>query len=230
MQLRPRPGSCLGQPHRHNFSAIFIATVILATIALPQYVFSNGNLDSLVQNALKVSLIHLEQSVAEVSDTALFPTYGTPQLGWKLKKSDDWTSGFYPGCLWYAYEFSGDPRFERWARQWTDSVEREKSNPETHDLGFKSMCSFGNGLQLGKGPAYRNYREIMLSAADMLAKRYDPILGCLQSNWDVVSMEKSFPVLIDIMMNLELLFWVSENGGPCLVCRPRTQACGHDMS
>jgi hypothetical protein len=214
MQFRPRSGLRFGQPHRPNSFAMFIATVFHATIVLSQPAFSSGNLDSLVQNALNVSLAHLEQSVAEVSDTALFPTYGTPQLAWKLKKSDDWTSGFYPGCLWYAYEFSGDPRFERWARQWTASVEREKSNPETHDLGFKFMCSFGNGLRLGKGPAYVKYREIMVSAANTLAKRYDPTIGCLQSNWDVVSMEKSFPVLIDIMMNLELLFWASENGGP----------------
>ena len=214
MQLRPRSGSRAGQPQRQNLVGIFITIVILAALALSQRAFSNEHLDSLVQNAVKVSLIHLERSIAEVNDTALFPTYATPQLAWKLKGSDDWTSGFYPGCLWYAFEISGDPRFARWARQWTASLEREKSNLETHDLGFKFICSFSNGLRLGEGPAFGKYREIMVAAASTLARRYDPTVGCLQSNWDRASMENSFPVLIDIMMNLELLFWASENGGP----------------
>jgi len=214
MRLRSRSRSRYEQPHGHTTFAILIAAVLLATSARSQPAFSSGHLDSLVDNALKVSLIHLEQSIAEVNDTALYPTYATPQLAWKLKRSDDWTSGFYPGCLWYAYEISGDPRFERWASQWTASIEREKSNLETHDLGFRFMCSFGNGLRLGKGPAYGNYREIMLNAATTLAKRYNPTIGCLQSNWDMVKMENAFPVVIDIMMNLEILFWASQNGGP----------------
>jgi len=71
-----------------------------------------------------------------VGDPALYPTYGTPQLKWQLKSSADWTSGFYPGCLWYACEISRDRRFEGWARQWTPRSSKEKLNPDTHDLGF----------------------------------------------------------------------------------------------
>jgi unsaturated chondroitin disaccharide hydrolase len=76
------------------------------------------------------------------------------------------------------------------------------------------MCSFGNGLRLGKGPAYDRYREIMLRAAGTLAKRYSPKVGCLSSNWDRNPAGSSYPVIIDIMMNLELLFWASSHGGP----------------
>jgi unsaturated chondroitin disaccharide hydrolase len=149
-----------------------------------------------------------------VRDTTLFPAYGTKELKWQLKGRDDWTSGFYPGCLWYAYELSGDQRFELRARQWTASLEPEDVNPETHDLGFKFMCSFGNGLRLDKGLAYNRYREIILKAAGTLAKRYSPMAGCLSSNWDRNPAGNSYPVIIDIMMNLELLFWASNNGGP----------------
>jgi unsaturated chondroitin disaccharide hydrolase len=188
--------------------------MISMVLALPPSSFCGGRLDSLVNNALKVSLVHLERSINEVRDAALYPTYGTPQLRWKLRKSDDWTSGFYPGCLWYAYEISSNPRFEQWARQWTASLEREKVNPQTHDLGFKFMCSFGNGLRLGKGSAYGNYREIMLTAASTLARRFNLKVGCLESNWDTATIENSFPVIIDVMMNLELLFWASQHGGP----------------
>jgi len=190
------------------------ATMIFLTFMLSQRVFSGQHLDSLVNNAVNVSLAHLERSVGEVGDPAMFPTYGTPQLKWKLDTSGQWTSGFYPGCLWHAYEISNDHRFERWARQWTGTLEHEKYNTETHDLGFKFMYTFGNGLRLGKGQAYDKYREILLSAAKTLSQRYDPKIGCLRSNWDKLTIENSYPVIIDIMMNLELLFWASQNGGP----------------
>ena len=192
--------------------AVICATAILFTLS--QQAFSSGHLDSLANNAVKVSIDHLEKSVDEVRDTTLFPTYATPQLTWKLIKADDWTSGFYPGCLWYAFEMSKDPQFEHWARQWTASLENEKINGETHDLGFKFMCAFGNGLRMGKGPVYSKYQDIILTAANTLSKLYNPKLGCLRSNWDKLTIENSFPVIIDIMMNLELLFWASENGGP----------------
>lgn len=197
---------------RRTPSLVICAAIVL--FALLQQVSCGGRLDSLVNEAVKVSLDHLENSITEVRDTTLYPTFATPQLTWKLRRSDDWTSGFYPGCLWYAFEISKDPRFELWARQWTSSIENEKFNRDTHDLGFKFMCTFGNGLRLGNGPAYSRYKDIMLSAADMLAQRYSPKIGCLESNWDKVTIENSFPVIIDIMMNLELLFWASENGGP----------------
>ena len=122
--------------HRDKSSAAFMATFSVLILALSPPVFAGGRLDSLAANALKLLLVHLERSIGEVGDTTLYPTYATPQLRWKLKKSDEWTSGFYPGCLWYAFELSNEARFERWARQWTAALEHEKVNPETHDLGF----------------------------------------------------------------------------------------------
>jgi len=194
--------------------SIVAAVIFFPTIIFPQKVCAGeSKLDSLVNRAIKISLIHLGKSVEEVNDTTLFPTYGTKQLKWKLKPSGDWTSGFYPGCLWYAFELSKNPKFEKWARQWTSSIEREKNNSETHDLGFRFMCSLGNGLRLGDGKENDEYKNILLTAANTLSKRYSPVVGCLSSNWDLHGTENSFPVIIDIMMNLDLLFWASENGG-----------------
>jgi unsaturated chondroitin disaccharide hydrolase len=175
---------------------------------------AGGQLDVLVDDAIRVSLIRLERSVREVGGPTLYPTYGTPQLKWQLKSSADWTSGFYPGCLWYAWELSGDRRFEGWARQWTAAIEHEKLNPDSHDLGLRFMCSFGNGLRLGRGPEYNRYKEVVITAAATLARRYNPRVGCLSSNWDLVKDKRAFPVVVDIMMNLEILFWAAENGGP----------------
>jgi unsaturated chondroitin disaccharide hydrolase len=151
--MKPDQGCLSRRGYRSYLITTIGVTAILLTFTSSQPLFSGERLDSLVNNALRVSLVHLEKSIDEVRDTSLFPTYGTPELKWRLGKADEWTSGFYPGCLWYAYEISHDLRFEGWARQWTNSLEVEKLNAQTHDLGFKFMCSFGNGFRLGKGPA-----------------------------------------------------------------------------
>lgn len=176
--------------------------------------YAGQPLDSLVNNAVKISLNHLENSVKEVRDTTLFPTYGTKDLKWQLKSADDWTSGFYPGCFWYAYKLSGDQRFEHWAKQWTSSLEEQKYNSQSHDLGFKFICSYANGLKFDSSLEESNYKSIILTAASTLSKRYSPIVKCLSSDWDLKPIKDSYPVIIDIMMNLKLLFWASEHGGP----------------
>lgn len=188
----------------------FVATYLILSVP---FTFAGNKLDSLINNAIKISLIHLANSVKEVGDTSLYPTYGTKDLKWQLKTSGDWTAGFYPGCFWYAYKLSGDQRFENWAKQWTASLAEEKNDTTTHDLGFKFMCSFGNGIKFDKTLANKGYKKIILQAANTLAKRYNPKIKCLSSNWDMKPVKNSFPVIIDIMMNLELLFWASENGG-----------------
>jgi len=192
-----------------------ILPVCLAALSMVSVRSYCGNrLDSLASNALTVAVRHLERSVSEVGDSTLFPTHATSGLKWKLRKADDWTAGFYGGCLWYAYEASKDPRFAVWARRWTESLEKQKDNPATHDLGFKMFCSYGNGLRLMGAAAPKEYRDILLESALTLSRRYSPVTGCLSSNWDRVNDENSFPMIIDIMMNLELLLWASENGGP----------------
>jgi unsaturated chondroitin disaccharide hydrolase len=196
-----------GELHRHLAAALLL-------LAPAARVRAGSDLDVLVDQAVKTSLVRLERSVREVGDPALYPTYGTPQLRWQLKSSADWTSGFYPGCLWYAYEFSRDPRFAGWARQWTAGIEKEKANPDTHDLGFRFMCSFGHALRLDPGPDDERRRQVMLAAAATLAGRFNPRVGCLVSNWDLHPTGNSVPVIVDIMMNLDLLFWAAEHGGP----------------
>jgi len=116
--------------------------------------------------------------------------------------SRDWTSAFFPGVLWYLYEFTGDKNWETQARKLTAGLEIEKLNEKTHDVGFKIYCSFGNGYRLTKDP---KYREIIIQAAKTLSTRFNPIVGSIRS-WDHSRDKWGFPVIIDNMMNLELLF------------------------
>jgi len=119
-----------------------------------------------------------------------------------------WTSGFYPGCLWYLYEYSEDKKIEDDARMITARVEREKFTTNNHDVGFILYCSFGNGLRL---TGEESYNEVLLTGAKSLSTRFRQNLGCIQS-WGSRK-EWQCPVIIDNMMNLELLMWAFKKSG-----------------
>jgi unsaturated chondroitin disaccharide hydrolase len=175
---------------------------------------ASADLDRLVGRATEVSLQRLERSTREAGTPDKYPTYGTKDLRWQLRSSADWTSGFYPGCLWFAYELGGDARFAAWARDWTAGIEHEKTNRDTHDLGFRFMCTYGQALRLEPGVDQAAREAVLHEAARTLGARFNPRIGALSSNWDQNPPAGSFPVVIDIMMNLELLLWSAEHGGP----------------
>ena len=123
--------------------------------------------------------------------------------------SRDWTSGFFPGMLWFMYEFTCDDFWLDKAKEHTAHIEREKTNAGTHDMGFKIYCSFGNGYRI---TGDESYPEIMIESARTLISRFDETIGCIRS-WDFGRDRWEFPVIIDNMMNLELLFWASKETG-----------------
>lgn len=123
--------------------------------------------------------------------------------------SKDWTSGFFPGILWMMYELEGDNFWKESALQFTLPLEQEKMNGRTHDMGFKMYCSFGKAWHQTENP---EYREILIQSAKTLSKRFQPQIGCIRS-WDHNTDKWDFPVIIDNMMNLELLFWAAKETG-----------------
>lgn len=119
-----------------------------------------------------------------------------------LVSSKDWTSGFFPGNLWYLYELTKDEKRKAEAEQFTAKIEKEKYNGNTHDMGFKIYCSFGNGHRL---TGRQDYKEVIIQSAKTLITRFNPTVGAIRS-WDHNSDKWDFPVIIDNMLNLELLF------------------------
>jgi hypothetical protein len=106
------------------------------------------------------------------------------------------------------YELKGDSSFRAFAQRWTAGLEAQQFNTRTHDVGFIIFCSYGNAHRLT--PEEQN-KQVLLQAAASLSTRFNPIVGCIRS-WD--GTDWSYPVIIDNMMNLELLFWATKNGGP----------------
>lgn len=132
----------------------------------------------------------------------------------KFIKYSDWTSGFFPGSMWYMYELTGDPKWLPVAQEQTQAIDSAKYLTWHHDIGFIIECSFGNGLRLSGNKAYE---EVIVTAAQSLSTRFRPVAGIIQS-WDVTGgwqAERGWecPVIVDNMMNLELLFHATALSG-----------------
>ncbi len=119
----------------------------------------------------------------------------------------DWTSGFFPGSLWLGYELTGDGRLRDAAAEYTNELYPVSEYAGTHDLGFMIGCSYGNALRLSPADSIPS---VIVRTADNLASRFDSRIGVIRS-WDFGPWH--FPVIIDNMMNLELLFEASKISG-----------------
>ncbi len=147
--------------------------------------------------------------LADHPDTSKTIHSAKPDGTYRDLPSSWWCSGFFPGSLWYLYEKTKDVKWEKSARLWTAAVEKEQYNKGTHDLGFMMFDSFGNELRLTKDP---HAKKVLIQSAKSLASRFDPKVGLIKS-WNSFKGGFTYPVIIDNMMNLELLFWASRETG-----------------
>ena len=118
-------------------------------------------------------------------------------------ESKSWTSGFYPGSLWYTYLYTGNEEIKALAEKNTEKLYIETQIVRSHDIGFMVNCSYGNAYRI---TGDEKYREPFINAAHLLATRFNPTVG-LTLSWNVTPKRKHwrYPVIIDNMMNLELL-------------------------
>jgi len=131
-----------------------------------------------------------------------YPIFTNSTKKWVLTTSTSWTSGFYPGALWYGYKLSGNTQLKSMAEQFTQGLFEEQYTTSHHDVGFMIFNSYGLGYKITGNESYKN---VILQAAKSLSTRYNENVGCIQS-WN-----GEYQVIIDNMMNLELLFWASKN-------------------
>lgn len=150
-----------------------------------------------------------ERMLKDHPDTSTTVHSAKPDGTYRNLPSSWWCSGFFPGGLWYLFEQTKHPKWEQAARLWDAAVEKEQYNKGTHDLGFMMYCSFGNALRLTKDP---KAKAVLIQSAKSLSTRFDPNIGLIKS-WNAFKGGYKYPVIIDNMMNLELLFWASKVTG-----------------
>ncbi|WP_245949379.1 glycoside hydrolase family 88 protein [Echinicola strongylocentroti] len=167
-----------------------------------------------VDAQLDYCLAQAEKTLQMIPEDSVFPrTINKGETAWRYVPVEDWTSGFWPGTLWYLYEYAQTDQWKAAADKYTRFLTPLSQRPPLdHDIGFQVYCSFGNGYRLTGEP---DYKQAILGAAEQLTTLYNPNVGTILS-WprDVPNMEwPQHNTIMDNMMNLELLLWSADNGG-----------------
>ncbi|MDQ8005872.1 MAG: glycoside hydrolase family 88 protein [Pedobacter sp.] len=185
----------------------------LAIIFITPFFFcfkSDGNPNTLLEKVFDVAKTQYSKMLEKSTDLSQYPRTTTANGETKYVPISDWTGGFWPGSLWYVYEYTKDEQWRSAAEKWTASLEKNQFNTSHHDIGFMMFDSYGNGYRITKNEAYL---PVLVQSAKSLITRYSPTVGAIQS-WNKRKSNDGktdweFPVIIDNMMNLELLFFVS---------------------
>ena len=165
------------------------------------------------------------RSLSKATPPDQYPEYTSPTgQEYIYSSAEFWTSGFFPGCLALLHQRQRNwsPRnlqqphplkLQHAIKWWTEPLHSQAQRKDTHDLGFMIQPWAQLGWQLDGD---RKCLESCIAAARSLASRFDPAVGCIRS-WDTcvtrrysfLDPSKNFLVIIDNMMNLDLLYYVS---------------------
>ncbi|MFW5773984.1 MAG: glycoside hydrolase family 88 protein [Tangfeifania sp.] len=177
-------------------AAFFLSSCVGNKSGMPEF----SELTEQLGSQLKVLVDHTPSEKVPRS-------YPDEDGGYWMVGINDWTCGFPAGSFWYMYELTGDVFWKEVALENTLKLEGVQYRTNTHDLGFMVFCSYGNAYRL---TGNEDYKKVILQASESLMTRFNPTVGCIRS-WDHGNWQ--FPVIIDNMMNLEMLFWASEVTG-----------------
>ncbi|GAB3652145.1 glycoside hydrolase family 88 protein [Echinicola sediminis] len=166
------------------------------------------------KQAIKACRDQLDVTITKLTDLSKHPRLiETGEKEWKQIANNElvWTSGFYPGILWYMYDLTKEDKWKQEAIKRTEVFEDFQYITEHHDIGFMMFPAYGNGYELGNK---KEYKDILLTSAASLASRYNPKVGAIKS-WSnkMHPRWKQHITIIDNMLNLELLFWAAKHGG-----------------
>lgn len=130
---------------------------------------------------------------------------GNNQTGdWEKRNGFFWTGSFWVGELWKLYSYTKDEKYRRWAELWNARL-IGKEPEQNHDVGFLYYYSSALGFDLTHNP---KFRESALRAAQRLEDLYNPTTQLIPA-WT----KNGDDSIIDTMMNLQMLWWVSRETG-----------------
>jgi rhamnogalacturonyl hydrolase YesR len=183
-------------------------------VVLSAFTITDNSREMLVSEGFKRAELLYGDMLKEQPDHHLYPRTSNEDGSLKSTDLKEWTSGFWAGDLWYVYEYTHKEQWRDAAQDWTNTLADNQYNNSMHDLGFMMYCSYGNAYRLTHNP---QYKDILIQSAKSLASRYSPVTKTIKSwnerlSWDGKTMWH-YPVIIDNMMNLELLFWATKVTG-----------------
>ena len=199
--------------------AAFVSASSYAATKKKQETFSADSQMEYCVGKVRTALSQLRDGEGKY-DYTMMPRNILDGKTWNCRKAkpEEWCSGFWPGVLWMAYKASGDGEIRQAAEGYTKALDFVATRQAyDHDLGFITINSWLKGIEALGDKAPQHYRRTALAAADSLATLYNPKVGTILSWPRHVKDYGGHNTIMDNMINLELLFWASRNGGSRLL-------------
>jgi len=127
--------------------------------------------------------------------------------------NNDWTTSFWTGMIWLAYEVTGKAKYRDAAEAQVQDFKYRLENriaTDTHDLGFLYILSC---IACYKLTASEDAKATALKAADMLMERFFAKAGIIQAWGNLNDPRERGRMIIDCCMNLPLLYWATQITG-----------------
>ena len=123
---------------------------------------------------------------------------------WQQQNGYFWTGSFWIGQLWQMYGLTHEEKYRAWAELWEAKLLGQELQ-QNHDAGFLYYYSAALGYDLTDQQALLGSAH---HAAERLQQLFNPRTQLIAS-WAV----NGDDTIIDTMMNLQLLWWVSNRTG-----------------
>lgn len=126
--------------------------------------------------------------------------------------NDYWTTGFWTGEIWLAYEFTSDAAFKEAANKQVDSFYHRIVNKiavDHHDMGFLYTPSCVAAYKINGS---EQAKEAAIMAADQLCSRFHEVGAFIQA-WGPMNAKENYRLIIDCLLNVPLLYWAYDETG-----------------
>jgi len=138
-----------------SIAAAVASLLLIGAFTIPLY---SPRLEAQATGCTDAALALAEGQITDTlayTSTVLFPVETNPANSnkWSLSTAPHWTSGFFPGELWFLYEKDLTDSWLTRAQQQTASMQGEDVDAADHDIGFKILSSYGNAWRISRDPA-----------------------------------------------------------------------------
>ena len=156
------------------------------------------------KEALQLAVSLVEGNVDEFTDC--FPDSNSQDNFYPKSENIEWTTGFWTGEIWLAYEETGSEKLKHAGEVQVESfLDRilKRVDVDHHDMGFLYSPSCVAAWQL---TGNETAKKAALLAADNLMSRFCE-KGQFFQAWGQLGAPDNYRLIIDCLLNMPLLFW-----------------------